>query len=84
MAHAPRLTLADYLDAVVRLACRKCDRRWQYQRAVLIALYGESAALPDVLAQLTRDCPNRGAISNEVCGAYFPNLVEHALMPRWR
>ena len=84
MAHAPRLTLADYLDAEVRIACRKCDRRWQYRRAALIVLYGESAALPDVLAQLTRDCPNRGAVSNKASGAYFPNLAEHTLMPRWR
>lgn len=46
--------LADYPDAMVRIACRRCDRRGQYRRTTLIALYGEEAALPDVLAQLAR------------------------------
>ena len=68
--------LADYPDAMVRIACRKCDRRGQYWLATLMALYGEKAALPDVLRQLVHDCPKRGGIGNDSCGAYFPDLVE--------
>ena len=77
-------TLADYPDAMVRIACRKCDRRGQYRRSSLIALYGEKAALPDVLGQLAHDCPKRGGIGNEACGAYFPDLVERPPRPRQR
>jgi hypothetical protein len=36
--------LAGYPDAIVRVACRKCDRHGQHRRSNLIALYGETAA----------------------------------------
>ena len=68
--------LADYPEKLVRIACRKCDRRGRYWRSSLIALYGETAPLPDVLCHLVRNCPKRGGIGNEACGAYFPDLVE--------
>ena len=60
----------------VRVACRRCDRRRQYRRSSLVALYGEAAPLPYVLRQLAHDCPKRTAIGNEACGAYFPDLLE--------
>lgn len=44
-------TLADYSDAMVRVACRECNRRGQYRRSNPIALYGKKAALSDVLGQ---------------------------------
>ncbi len=72
------LTLADYPDAMVRIACRKCDRHGQYRRSGLKALYGNKAALPGVLRQLAHDCPKRIAIGNEACGAYFPDLIERS------
>lgn len=61
-------TLTDYPVAIVRIACRKCERRSQYRRSSPIALYGKKAALPDVFAQLAHDCPKRGAIGNATCG----------------
>jgi hypothetical protein len=49
---AGALTLADFRAKLIRLACRRCDCRGQYRWTTLIALFGEKAALPDVLAQL--------------------------------
>jgi hypothetical protein len=72
------LTLADYPAKLVRVACRRCDRRWRHWRATLIALYGATAPLPDVLVHIARDCPKRGGIGNEACGAYYPDLVERS------
>jgi hypothetical protein len=68
--------LADYPDAMVRIVCRKCDRRGQYRRSSLVALCGEKAGLPEALRHLAHDCPKRGGIRNDSCGAYFPNLAE--------
>lgn len=68
--------LADYPDATVRVACRKCNRRGQYRRSSLTALYGDKPALPDVLGQLAHDCCKRNAIANDTCAVYFPDLVE--------
>lgn len=62
-------TLADYPEAMVRVACRKCDRGGQYRRSSLIALYGEEVALPDVLGQIAHDCPKRGACGVETAHA---------------
>jgi hypothetical protein len=76
------LTLAEFRPELIRLACRRCDRRGQYRRTTLIALYGEKVALPDVLAQLGLDCPKRGAIGDEACGAYFPDLIERMATTR--
>ena len=73
---AGALTLADFRAELIRVACRRCERRGQYRRTTLIALYGEKAALPDLLAQLAHGCPKCGTIGNEACGAYFPDLVE--------
>ena len=37
---------------------------------------GEKAAPPDVLRQLAHDCPKRGGIGNDSCGAYFLDIAE--------
>lgn len=46
------LKLADYPHDMVRIACRKCDRRGEYRRSSLIARYRDKAPPPDVLGQL--------------------------------
>lgn len=79
---AGALTLAEYPDATVRVACRRCDWRGRYRQSSLAALCGEKAALPDVLRQLAHDCPRRGAVGNEAYGAYFPDLVERSRRSR--
>jgi hypothetical protein len=42
----------------------------------LVALHAGTTSLSDMLAQVAGDCPRRGAIGNETCGAYFPDLIE--------
>lgn len=76
---AGAFTLADFRAELIRVACRRRARRRQYRRSSLIALYGEKAPLPDVLGMLAHDCPKRGAIGNDSCGAYFPDLAEPGL-----
>lgn len=49
---AGALTLADYPDAAVRVACRKCDRRGRYRLATLRALYGEAFGLSEGLGHI--------------------------------
>jgi hypothetical protein len=73
---ADALTLADYPGKLVRIACRRCDRRGRYWRTTLIAIYGAEAPLPSVLAFLAHDCPKRRGIGNDACGAYYPDLAE--------
>lgn len=63
-------TLANYPRMMIRIACRKCDRRGQNIRLTLIAHYGANAPLCDVLRRLTHDCPKRNASGNDTCGAY--------------
>jgi len=81
---AGALSLADYPAKLARVACRRCDRHARHWRATLVALYGGTAPLPDVLAFLAHDCPKRRGIGNEACGAYYPDLVEHPLRPKRR
>lgn len=73
---ADALTLADFRAQLIGLACHRRDRCGQYWRTTLIALYGDKTPLPDVLAQLAHNCPKRGTIDNDACGAYFPDLIE--------
>ena len=73
---AGAITLAEFRAELIGLACRRCERRGQYRRSSLIARYGEKAALPDVLARLSDDCPMRSTIGSNACGAYFPDLIE--------
>jgi hypothetical protein len=75
---ADALTLADYPAKLVRVACRRCDRRVRHWPTTLVALYGGTAPLPYVLAHLAHDCPKQGAIGNETCAAYFLDLAERA------
>ena len=73
---AGALTLADFRTELVRLTCRRCDCRGRYRRTTLIALYGNKAALPNLLTQFALDCPKRGKIGSVSCGADFSDLIE--------
>ena len=43
-------TVATYPHDLVRLACKRCERRGQYRRATLIRRFGaDDASMPDVL-----------------------------------
>jgi hypothetical protein len=64
--------------AVLRVACHKCDRSGQYPVANLIERRGPDAKLPDLLAEITADCPKRAnnrVAMLDLCGAHFLDLV---------
>lgn len=68
--------LVTYPYIVLRLACRRCDRRRAYRLARVAARFGADCAMPDVLAGLTADCYHRRPrhpIHGE-CQAYLPDL----------
>jgi len=50
------LTLADFRAELIRVACRRCDRRGQNRQTTLVALYGVEAPPPDVLAAIRTSC----------------------------
>ena len=43
---AGALTLADFRAELIRVVCHRCDRRGQYRRTTLIALYSEKRRSP--------------------------------------
>ena len=70
------ILLQDYPTKVVRIDCRHCDRTGRYGLAGLVRLYGPTAALPEVLAVLSADCPRRQDLHTDgPCGAGFSDLV---------
>jgi len=60
------------VHTVIEIACRRCDRRGQYRGTTLLARYGGQARLPDVLAALSADCPNKGKWG--ACSPYYPQI----------
>ena len=54
---------------VLRVACRKCDRRGQYPVAKLIERYGPDTKLPDWKAEITADAP-RGRTTACLCWTF--------------
>ena len=63
---------------LLRVACRKCERKGLYHVAKLIERYGPDAKLVDWKDQITADCPKRAndrAALLDLCGAHFPDLV---------
>ena len=66
------ITLADYPADMIRLACRRCQRRGQYQKTRLIADLGAGTPLPDVRVAIA-NCP-RAASLGDACGVYFVDL----------
>lgn len=66
--------LHQYPTAMVRIACRKCPRKGQYQKGNLILKYGASQNLPDMLAKIA-NCERHGKY-DDWCGAYYLDQVE--------
>lgn len=67
------LRLDQYPGDMVRLACRRCDRRGQYRRAGLIDRFGADIRLPDLRGQIA-ECPRLGKLG-DACGVYFVDLA---------
>jgi hypothetical protein len=70
------LTLARYRAARLRIACDRCQRQGEYSTARLIDRHGPDYRLPDLLADLTADCPGRQRFDVPRCDAIFPDLAK--------
>jgi hypothetical protein len=56
----------------LEVACDRCGRRGRYRTARLVARHGAGMGLPDLLAELSRDCPNRASASlYDRCAAHY-------------
>jgi hypothetical protein len=55
----------------VYMSCHKCTRTGSYRLASLIVRHGADKGLPDLLVELSRDCPQRTPHGLELCGATF-------------
>lgn len=61
----------------VFVGCDKCSRTGSYGLASLIVRYGIDKGLPDLLAELSRDCPQRAGVGLERCGAVYKTTRYH-------
>lgn len=68
------ISLATYPHELVRIACRKCDRRGQYRRAALIKRFGSDRAMPDLLRDVAAGCPKMVDFGTDRCAAHYPDL----------
>jgi hypothetical protein len=74
MASSGERTLGDLVKERrkrVTLTCDKCSRISKYSLYGLIARHGIDKGLPDLLAELSADCPQRTGLGLELCGAVF-------------
>lgn len=71
------LTLGDVAGklGVLRVECDRCWEAGRYLVANLIHDYGADAALSEVLANLTAECPGRRPTSHAKCQAGMPDIV---------
>jgi hypothetical protein len=71
------LALSEYPAPMMRLACRRCERRGRYRVARLVAEHGADVALPDLRHVLAVGCPLVGHRSTP-CAIYFVDLARNA------
>lgn len=58
--------------------CSKCDRRGRYHLATLIERFGDAATVPNVLAEISADCPRRSPKRQsalDLCGVHVLELI---------
>jgi hypothetical protein len=66
----------DYPFKSVRISCAKCDRQGRYSRAALVELVGPETELPDALARISADCPQRQTpLAYDQCMALYADLI---------
>jgi hypothetical protein len=68
------LALSEYPVPMMRLACRRCERRGRYRVARLVAEHGADVALPDLRHALAVGCSQVGHRSTP-CGIYYADLA---------
>ena len=66
----------DYPFKSVTISCSKCDRRGRYSRAAFVEMVGPETELPDALARISADCPQRQtSLAYDQCMALYANLI---------
>jgi hypothetical protein len=66
----------DYPFKLVRFSCAKCDRQGQYSLAAFVELVGPETELPDALAHISADCPQRQTtLAYDQCIAIYADLI---------
>ncbi len=66
----------DYPFNSVRVSCAKCDRQGRYSRAAFVELVGPETMLPDALARISADCPQRQTtLAYDQCMAFYADLI---------
>lgn len=56
----------------LHIRCTKSERVGRYRVALLIETFGKSRRLPDLLVELSADCPRRQSLSTfDRCGAAY-------------
>jgi hypothetical protein len=67
------ITLQDYpRDHVFTVSCAKCGRAGKYRWETLAQRYGLAMGLPDMLAQISADCPKRQQeVWSDRCGVIY-------------
>jgi len=58
---------------MVRLACKRCDRKGQYTKANLIEEYGAGIQLPTLLSKIAK-CDQHNKLDS-ACGVYYVGLA---------
>jgi hypothetical protein len=67
-------TLGDLADeelGCIHVSCTTCGRTRMHSLASLLVQHGPGIGLPDLLAELSRQCPQRTSDGIEPCGATF-------------
>jgi hypothetical protein len=66
----------DYPFKSVRVSCAKCARQGRYSRAAFVELVGPETMLPDALAHISADCPQRQtSLAYDQCMALYSDQI---------
>ncbi len=66
----------DYPFKMVRFSCAKCDRQGRYSLAAFVESVGPETELPDALAHISADCPQRQTtLAYDQCMALYADLI---------
>ena len=68
--------LADEPNAVIEVACRKCEWKAAFSRVELIALYGPEYPLPTLLDHLAAPGCSKIKSQWDRCGVYYINPID--------
>ncbi len=67
------LSPATYPTDAITIRCDRCRRVGRYKRQTLIERYGQDAAMPDLLNEITA-CERNERLSVDRCKAYYEEL----------